>query len=164
MSDANQRIAGSEAPDAEVELSAQDLLDLSIPCDNNEIVSVEPSAAAPKERAAPAAAHRHVWFETIAALLILAVGTGGALYVVGSNYRTSRSAAQERAPQSQLPASVPNGEGQPVLFANPFDANEVFEFPAGTSNAEARDAVAEILMERALERQRQFDARLSNNS
>ena len=38
---------------------------------------------------------------------------------------------------------------EPVRFKNPFDAAEVFEFPAGTTKAEMRDAVAEILLERA---------------
>ncbi len=40
----------------------------------------------------------------------------------------------------------------PVRFTNPFDKSEVFEFPAGTTRAEARDAVADILMQRATER------------
>ncbi len=40
----------------------------------------------------------------------------------------------------------------PVRFANPFDASEVFEFPAGTSATEAHDAVADILLQRARER------------
>jgi hypothetical protein len=37
----------------------------------------------------------------------------------------------------------------PVRFTNPFDKSEVFEFPAGTTRAEARDAVADILLQRA---------------
>ena len=41
----------------------------------------------------------------------------------------------------------------PVRFTNPFDNSEVFEFPPGTSPAEARDAVAALLMKRAQERQ-----------
>lgn len=75
----------------------------------------------------------------------------------------SQPTTQARVTQSQSPALAPTAEGKPVLFANPFDANEVFEFPAGTSEAEARDAVAEVLMDRAMKRQRQFDARVSSN-
>jgi hypothetical protein len=41
----------------------------------------------------------------------------------------------------------------PVRFANPFDKTEVFDFPAGTTRHEARAAVAEILRQRAIERQ-----------
>jgi hypothetical protein len=52
-----------------------------------------------------------------------------------------------------VPSPSPPTESAQVRFANPFDRKEVFEFPAGTSQAEARDAVAEILYERAQERQ-----------
>jgi hypothetical protein len=44
-------------------------------------------------------------------------------------------------------------QAPPVRFANPFDKAEVFEFPAGTTRREARAAVAEILRQRAIERQ-----------
>jgi hypothetical protein len=52
----------------------------------------------------------------------------------------------EPAPAVEAPAP------EPVLFRNPFDRSDVFDFPAGTTQAEARDAVAEILMQRARER------------
>jgi hypothetical protein len=39
-----------------------------------------------------------------------------------------------------------------VKIANPFDASEVFEFPASMSESDARDAVAEFLLQRARER------------
>lgn len=39
-----------------------------------------------------------------------------------------------------------------VKFPNPFDRKEVFEFPAGTSRAEAREKVAQLLLKRAQER------------
>jgi hypothetical protein len=46
---------------------------------------------------------------------------------------------------------------KPALrFVNPFDATEVFEFPAGTSHAERREKVAQILLQRARERQIQW--------
>jgi hypothetical protein len=41
----------------------------------------------------------------------------------------------------------------PVRFSNPFDASEVFEFPSGTSDEQARQSVAEILLQRARDRQ-----------
>ena len=43
-------------------------------------------------------------------------------------------------------------EATPVLFNNPFDPTEVFEFPPGTGEAEARDAVAQMLLARARDR------------
>jgi hypothetical protein len=56
-------------------------------------------------------------------------------------------------PPAPLPAPELSTPPEPVQFVNPFDRKEVFEFPAGTSKAEARDAVAELLYERAQERQ-----------
>jgi hypothetical protein len=51
------------------------------------------------------------------------------------------------------PPSLPAAAGQvPVKFVNPFDPTEVFEFPPGTSQATARDAVAELLLNRARHR------------
>jgi len=47
------------------------------------------------------------------------------------------------------PAEPPAAAAEPVLFKNPFDRTEVFEFPAGTSQQEARAAVASLLMDRA---------------
>ena len=40
-----------------------------------------------------------------------------------------------------------------VQVVNPFDKTEVFEFPAGTSEEESREKVAQILLQRARERQ-----------
>ncbi len=59
------------------------------------------------------------------------------------------------APPPSLPPPPPapsTEPAEPVRFANPFDRKEVFEFPAGTSKADAREAVAELLYERAQER------------
>jgi|SRR5579862_818193 len=42
--------------------------------------------------------------------------------------------------------------GPPVRITNAFDATEVFEFPSGTSETEARAAVIELLLNRARER------------
>ncbi len=44
------------------------------------------------------------------------------------------------------PAGEPAGE--PVRLQNPFDSSEVFQFPPGTSAAAAREAVANLLLER----------------
>jgi hypothetical protein len=41
---------------------------------------------------------------------------------------------------------------EPLRVANPFDSTEIFEFPAGTNEADAREAVAGFLIERAARR------------
>jgi hypothetical protein len=49
-------------------------------------------------------------------------------------------------------AMVPSADSEAMLIKNPFDRTEAFEFPPGTSKAEAREAVAKLLMERAHDR------------
>lgn len=55
------------------------------------------------------------------------------------------------------------GAPEPVRIANPFDASEVFEFPAGTTPADARAAVADTLLQRARERYAQLDSRSASH-
>ena len=43
-------------------------------------------------------------------------------------------------------------QGAPVRIANAFDGTEVFEFPHGTTDSDARKAVAELLLSRARDR------------
>ena len=85
-------------------------------------------------------------------LAFAAMAAGYALYSeIGSNdvprAATSNSIAQQELSSLQ---SVPVGE--PLSVANPFDASEIFEFPAGTSDADAREAVAGFLLDRASRR------------
>ena len=49
-------------------------------------------------------------------------------------------------------ATVPSANSEVMLIKNPFDRTESFEFPPGTNEAEAREAVAKLLMERAHDR------------
>jgi hypothetical protein len=50
------------------------------------------------------------------------------------------------------PARPAEPHGAPVRIKNAFDAAEVFEFPHGTTESEAREAVAELLLSRARDR------------
>ena len=56
----------------------------------------------------------------------------------------------ETPPVAALPAEP---RQPPVQFRNPFDASEVFEFPPGTSDDQARESVAAMLLQRARGRQ-----------
>ena len=83
-------------------------------------------------------------------LAFAAIAAGYALYSeIGSAdaHRASTSIAQQEFSSLQ---SVPLDE--PLRVANPFDASEIFEFPAGTSEADAHEAVAGFLIERATRR------------
>lgn len=91
------------------------------------------------------------------------VGTAVAAALVVAGSIAHLAARQSRAPAvlvqaspeppPPLPAQPPAPVAQePVLLRNPFDRSEVFDFPPGTSEAEARDAVAKVLFERAQSR------------
>jgi hypothetical protein len=56
------------------------------------------------------------------------------------------------APSSAAPAAYTQPQRPLVHVTNPFDASEVFEFPAETTEAEARNAIAELLLQRAHDR------------
>jgi hypothetical protein len=135
----------------------------------------EPVVAAPVIESAEAAeAPRHSPWRARRMLLVVAIAIA-LLVIAAAVIRLSTSGpALERQP---LPASVvprpsspppmtvtqappapvvdvvaPVASSEPVRFANPFDRSEVFEFPPGTTRDEARDAVAQLLIERARER------------
>jgi hypothetical protein len=66
--------------------------------------------------------------------------------------QTEVPAGPPKAPLSTSAAQTALQGDSPTRFANPFDAAEIFEFPAGTTEDAARESVAEILFERARER------------
>ena len=62
------------------------------------------------------------------------------------------------SPFKPPPAPLPIETGKlappapPVVLTNPFDPTEKFTFPPGTSKAEAREQMANLLLERAIGR------------
>ena len=88
------------------------------------------------------------------------IGGGMAVALIVSGAVVANLAAKPKAAPAPvlhasqpLPPPAPAAEpaapvAEPVLYKNPFDRSEVFEFPAGTTNQEARDAVAKLLMDR----------------
>jgi hypothetical protein len=57
----------------------------------------------------------------------------------------------------------PSEDNAPVRFINPFDATEVFTFPSGTSETQARRAVADLLLQRAHDRQNSWSKATREN-
>lgn len=184
MREPKETIVVTEEPDTEVELSAQDLRDLSEPRESNErechltqgptapqakasITTAVPGALTHQTHASVATT-RHASVSRLLFSLTFVIGAIGALYRLAvSSDGAPQPGAQnivEQAAQPEWLESEPKIKGAAVLFANPFDAHEVFEFPAGTSEDHARDAVAQVLMDRAMKRQGQFDARVSKNN
>lgn len=135
--------------DTEIELSAQDLLALSdLGQVDDQATSSAPQPSKPAQSASP---HKLA----LPLSLIAAVGVVGATYVVTSSDGATPSVANISQPMAQSEWAAPQqfAESEPVRFANPFDAEEVFEFPPGTTETQARDAVADVLLKRALSRQ-----------
>ncbi|HEY2398919.1 MAG TPA: hypothetical protein VGI23_01125, partial [Steroidobacteraceae bacterium] len=55
--------------------------------------------------------------------------------------------AQKVDPGEERAPTAPSVDSEAVRIKNPFDRTEAFEFPPGTSKAEAREAVAKLLLE-----------------
>lgn len=175
MTKPRELTAGTTEADTEMELSAEDLLALSgprtteqpdvgaathqsEPMASSPVISAVRSASQPEAQTATSAANRGMAVSRIAlplGLVATAVAAAGALYTfkpVDGAGESSVTIAQEPVAQPEITVPEPEVESEPVRFTNPFDETEVFEFPAGTSQAEARDAVREMLMARAIER------------
>jgi len=86
-----------------------------------------------------------------------ALGIAAAVIALGSAAHRAADAPPPvtiKAPTSAAPAAPEPADSQspPVRFKNPFDASEVFEFPPGTSEADVRQSVADLLLQRARDR------------
>lgn len=150
MSESAGVVPRIDETDTEIELSAQDLLALS------DLAHVEEHATSsvlqPSKPTQSAAPHKL----GLPLLLIAAVVVVGTTYVVttsdGANHFAANNSQQIAQPEGPAPQQF--AESEPVRFANPFDADEVFEFPPGTTEAQARDVVADVLLKRAISRQK----------
>jgi hypothetical protein len=163
MNEATGPILQNDAADTEVELSAEDLLALSNShttksdalltwAQSMPTVSVHTrKASAPKlpTRRYPAGAR--VALSLVGSLVLVSAGYGLIAW-----YKATPSLAdtfEQKTSLRELLSEASPAETEPVRLTNPFDAKEVFEFSPGTSQDAAREAVAEILMKRAMARQ-----------
>jgi hypothetical protein len=142
----------------ELELSAAQLQELSRAADAEQ-TAIPPTGNV----AAPQRLRRYSPWATLAVAAAMSAISSGITYLATARAPTSRTAephgfsqALVASPTSQaaLPREVP------VKFVNPFDAMETFEFPPGTSATDARDTVAELLLNRARDRQSAAEMRL----
>lgn len=163
MSEATGPILLNDAADTEMELSAADLLALSSPPAKSDALltwAQSISTVSVRTRAAGAPKlpiNRHPVVARIAFSLVGAVVLVSAGYGLITWYKEAPSLAytfeQKTSLRELLSDASSQAEAEPVRFANPFDAKEVFEFSPGTSQDAAREAVAEILLKRAMARQ-----------
>jgi hypothetical protein len=80
------------------------------------------------------------------------VGITAATVWHAANRNPPAPAVTSTAPAVPPLAAPAEKQGPPVQARNPFDATEVFEFPAETTKTEAREAMAELLLQRARDR------------
>lgn len=85
-------------------------------------------------------------------LAVAVIATGYALYSYVGSADAHRVSTPNVVAQQEWTAMQTEPIGAPLLVANPFDSSEVFEFPAGTTEADAHEAVAGFLLERATRR------------
>lgn len=147
MSEAAGRIPQNDAG-MEMELSAEDLLALS-----NSHPTVRPrEMSAARQTTRRNLAGARIAFSLAGALVAVSAGYGLIAW-----HRATPSLAytfeQKTSLHELLSEAASQAEPEPVRLTNPFDAEEVFEFSAGTTEDAAREAVAEILMKRAIARQ-----------
>jgi hypothetical protein len=80
----------------------------------------------------------------------------GSSVMVGPQNPSATVMKSANAAVAAQPMSASTLQAPAVRIANPFDATEVFEFPAGTSDADSRAKVADMLLQRARERRSQW--------
>ena len=83
---------------------------------------------------------------------LAAIAAGYALFGDVGSAGASRASTSSITAQREWLAVQNVPVGEPLRVANPFDSSEIFEFPAGTSEADAHEAVAGFLIERATRR------------
>jgi hypothetical protein len=113
--------------------------------------------AASQSRGTHGLSRRAIIMGCVASCLIVAISVTP--WLTGSDSPTPHppSAAVQHARVAEAGEAAPTAPGPgPVRVQNPFDKREVFEFPAGTSQQAAHDAVAEMLLQRASERREQY--------
>jgi len=138
----------------EFELSADEVRNLSGP----RTAPVTVTAPSPPNKPA-----RRIWRSPFAlagagTVLCLALGAG---YGIGLSKPPAPVQALVEPTPVEVTAERLVVDEPPVRVSNPFDKSEVFEFPAGTTEQEAHDAVADMLFQRAAERQALYDAKHS---
>jgi hypothetical protein len=85
------------------------------------------------------------------AALVLAVAGASLWHTTGLDARTT-AAATPSASAHVPPAPAEAPRPPPLQVLNPFDPTELFELPAETTESEAREAVADLLLQRARSR------------
>ena len=155
------RTQASGEDTVEIELTDQEQLALSGAAEAPRALAPD---AAPANSPSGSAADNCLWERTARidsistatfAALVLAVAGASLWHTTGFDARTT-AATTPSAPVHAAPAPAPAPaeppRPPPLQVLNPFDPTEVFELPAETTESEAREAVADLLLQRARSR------------
>jgi hypothetical protein len=166
MNDTNEVLAGTQRGDDEVELTAEDLRALSVGSTGESRRPIAASTEAPENVPAQSdsAARKAISPAGLSVAVAMAVAgvVGGYTYLDGRGAGLSSAVAVTQS-LTQPQWATPKHQEEPVRFANPFDATEIFEFPADTTEAEAREAMAGFLIDRAMNRQARVEPKPTRN-
>lgn len=162
-------MSDAQSANDEVELTAEDLRALASPSAFSESRRDPIAAPANSRQCVTGAADQNgrrgiPGMGLLLGTVVAVVATAGgfhAYFTKGSTRQTATATANQATVQPSWAAS--DQKDSPVRFANPFDATEDFEFPAGTSEAEAREAIAGFLIERAMNRQARLESKPKRN-
>jgi len=159
-----QKAPGTDDDTWELELNAGQMLELSqqadaAPTPQQSTPPAQTSGLLPAEPPQPGRrpTRLRLWSLTLS---VAALGTVAAIAWWGRAAERKPPAVVLQAQAvtataTQMPAEPPVPDAPPeppVQVRNPFDAKEIFEFPPGTSETDARQQVVELLMQRARER------------
>ncbi|HKU16321.1 MAG TPA: hypothetical protein VJQ52_18150 [Steroidobacteraceae bacterium] len=153
-------------PAVETELSARDLRRLTDdflgkPAEPSEFGQhrAPPSAPAPTPSAVKARSGTRGTMLRSSLLALVSIALAGVIAAATLRESDKRAAVPPPPPAvDPVPAPAPEVQPapspppEPVVLVNPFDASEKFTFPPGTSKADARDQMAALLLQRAVER------------
>jgi hypothetical protein len=146
----------------ELELTAEEMRGLSQAAQEHFSPTAEPAVVQPPAvtTSSPPARRKRLRLWPIV-LVVALLGIAAAFaWLPRVPQRAARPPAQLPVVRTVSPVAVavaaPAPPAQPqapsVRVKNPFDPQEVFEFPAGTTRAEARQKVSQLLLQRAIDR------------
>ena len=118
---------------------------------DDETVELEPETFDPVISVVPTRERRQSPWAVVLAAVGIAGLSSGITYVAATSRTQDVSTTGQPQPVAAPPV-LPTPEPAPlppVRIVNEFDPAEVFEFPGGMSESEARQAAAELLLERA---------------